>query len=48
MSDVLSSSLASPSAPVRQAARRAFETISGYYDVHCPAEKRAMLEAMSA
>ncbi len=48
ISDLLSSTLASPSTSVRQAARRAFETMSDYYDVHCPAEKRAALEAMSA
>ena len=48
ISDLLSSTLASPSTSVRQAARRSFESMSDYYDAHCPAEKRAMLEAMSA
>jgi hypothetical protein len=48
ISDLLSSTLASPSTSVRQAARRAFEIMSDYYDVHCPAEKQAALEAMSA
>ncbi|GLI95084.1 hypothetical protein [Methylocystis echinoides] len=48
ISDLLSSTLASPSTSVCQAARRALETMSDYYDVHCPAEKRAMPEVMSA
>lgn len=40
ISDLLSTALASPSSSVRQAARRAFDTVSDYYDAHCPAEKR--------
>jgi hypothetical protein len=45
ISDLLSASLASPSSSVRQAARRSFETMSDYYEAHCPAEKREALEA---
>ncbi|MGO9238719.1 MAG: hypothetical protein ACLP4V_33195 [Methylocella sp.] len=44
VSDLLSASLASPSTSVRQAARRAFETMSDYYETHCPAEKRDALD----
>lgn len=40
ISDLLSTSLASPSSSVRQAARRAFDTMSGFYDANCPAQKR--------
>jgi hypothetical protein len=31
---------------LRQAARRGFETMSDYYDVHCPAENREALQAV--
>jgi hypothetical protein len=48
ISDLLSSSLLSPSTSVRHAARRAFETMSDYHDAHCLAENRAALEAISA
>jgi hypothetical protein len=48
ISDLLSSTLASPSTSVRQAARRAFETVSDYYDAHAPVEKRDADELMSA
>ncbi len=40
ISDLLASSLTSPSTTVRQTARRAFDTMSDYYEVHCPPEKR--------
>jgi hypothetical protein len=40
ISDLLSSELSSPSTTVRQAARRAFETVSDYYEAHCAANKR--------
>lgn len=45
ISDLLSASLASPSSSVRQAARRAFDTMSDYYEAHCPAEKPDVLKA---
>ncbi len=41
ISDLLSAELTSPSTSVRQAARKAFETLSSYYDAHCGAEKQA-------
>ena len=47
-SDLLSASLASPSTAVRQAARRAFETMSDYYDARILAENKAALKALSA
>jgi chromosome partitioning protein len=46
ISDLLSSTLASPSSSVRQAARKAFATMQDYYDTHCPADDTA--EAKSA
>jgi hypothetical protein len=48
ISDLLSSSLASPSTSVRQAARRAFDTVSDYYDARILVENRAAVEALSA
>jgi chromosome partitioning protein len=48
ISDLLATSLASPSTAVRQAARRAFETMSDYYDDRIPAESRDGPEALSA
>ncbi len=35
ISDLLTGELAAPSTAVRQTARRAFDTVSDYYDVHC-------------
>ena len=40
VSDLLSSELTSPPTTVRQAARRAFETMSDYYEAHCLPDKR--------
>jgi hypothetical protein len=48
ISDLLSSTLASPSTSVRHTARRTFETVSDYYDAHAPIEKRGAEELMSA
>ena len=48
ISDLLSSSLASPSTSVRHAARRAFETMSDYYEAQCLAENQAALKAIGA
>jgi len=48
ISDLLSSSLAAPSAPVRLAARRAFETVSDYYEAHVAAEKHGAGEERRA
>jgi hypothetical protein len=48
ISDLLSSTLASPSTSVRHTARRTFETVSDYYDAHGPLEKRDAGELMSA
>ena len=48
ISDLLSASLASPSTAVRQTARRAFETMSDYYDAQILAENKAALKALSA
>ena len=48
ISDLLSSTLASPSTSVRHTARRTFETVSDYYDAHAPVEKRDAGELMSA
>jgi chromosome partitioning protein len=45
ISDLLTATLASPSTSVRQAARRAFETVSDYYDTHTVAENLAALKA---
>lgn len=45
ISDLLSTSLASPSSSVRQAARRAFDTMSDFYDANCPAEKGEAVKA---
>ncbi|HZV20551.1 MAG TPA: hypothetical protein VE986_03300 [Hyphomicrobiales bacterium] len=42
ISDLLTGELAAPSTAVRQAARRAFETVADYCDAHClPEESRA-------
>lgn len=48
ISDLLSASLASPSTAVRQTARRAFETMSDYYDVQILGENKIALKAISA
>jgi chromosome partitioning protein len=48
ISDLLATSLASPSTSVRQAARRAFETMSDNYDDRIPAENLDGPEALSA
>ena len=48
ISDLLSSTLASPSTSVRHAARRAFGTMSDYYDAQCLAENGAALKAIGA
>jgi hypothetical protein len=48
ISDLLSSTLASPSTSVRHTARRTFETVSDYYDAHASIEKRGAEELMSA
>ncbi len=48
ISDLLSSTLASPSTSVRHTARRTFETVSDYYDAHAPIEKREAEELLSA
>lgn len=48
ISDLLTATLTSPSTSVRQAARRAFETVSGYHDTHIVTENLAALKAGSA
>ena len=48
ISDLLSASLASPSTSVRQAARRAFETVSDYYDTKMRVDDRAAKKSLSA
>jgi hypothetical protein len=48
ISDLLSASLASPSTSVRQTARRAFETMSDYYDARVSSQNRAVRKSLSA
>ena len=48
ISDLLSSSLTTPSSSVRLAARKAFTTMQDYYDIHCPADVAQSDEALSA
>lgn len=48
ISDLLASTLGSPSTPVRHAARKAFETVSDYHDAHVLVENKAALEAIGA
>jgi len=48
ISDLLTPTLASPSTAVRHAARKAYETVSDYYDDRCGADKQSVLEAVSA
>jgi len=48
ISDLLSSSLATPSSAVRQTARKAFSTMQDYYDIHCPAEAGQGKDALIA
>lgn len=46
VSDLLSSTLTTPSTAVRQAARKAFTTMQDYYDSHCPVEVAQSAEAV--
>jgi hypothetical protein len=46
--DLLAANLASPSTAVRQTARKAFATLSDYFDAHCPAKDEAASEQMAA
>jgi hypothetical protein len=48
MSDLLANSLQSASTPVRQAARKAFSTLSDYYDTHARPKEARTAEAISA
>jgi chromosome partitioning protein len=48
ISDLLTATLASPSTSVRQAARKAFETVSDYYDSHIVTENLGALKAAGA
>ena len=47
-SDLLAANLASPSSPVRSAARRAFQTLVDYYDAHAIPKEPQAAEALSA
>ena len=48
VSDLLSSSLASPSTTVRQTARKVFTTMSDYFDTHCQTNQPPKAEARRA
>jgi chromosome partitioning protein len=41
ISDLLAGKLVTPSSPVRQIARKAFETITDYYEAHVPASEHS-------
>ena len=47
VSDLLAGTLGVPSSSVRQAARRAFETVSDYYDAVCQLDKPAVIANVS-
>ena len=48
ISDLLSSSLTTPSSSVRLASRKAFTTMQDYYDIHCPSDVEQSADALSA
>jgi hypothetical protein len=48
ISDLLSATLSSPSTTVRNAARKAFATMSDYFEIHCPTKNEEAAEKARA